>query len=142
MKNYLNHTVQHNDQENEKLDRLFTDKIISIIESHLCESEFGVPQLASAMNMSRSTLTRKLKSLTGKTPLDIIRNIKMEHAKRMLEEGHLNIGEVSTSLGYQNRKYFTNCFKEEFGMTPSEYQKNMKKEQTDKTASAPNKPAP
>lgn len=142
MKNYLNHTVQHNDQENEKLDRLFTDKIISIIENHLCESEFGVPQLASAMNMSRSTLTRKLKSLTGKTPLDIIRNIKMEHAKRMLEEGHLNIGEVSTSLGYQNRKYFTNCFKEEFGMTPSEYQKNMKKEQTDKTASAPNKPAP
>lgn len=123
MKDYLNHKTVHPDEESQNLDHLLTDKIIGIIEKNISEPEFGVPQLASGMNMSRSTLTRKLKALTGQTPLDIIRHVKMEHARRMLEEGHLTIGEVSTSLGYLNRKYFTNCFKEEFGMTPSEYQK-------------------
>ena len=73
--------------------------------------------------MSRSTLTRKLKSISGDTPLDFIRHIKMKHACRMLKDKQMNVSEVAAALGYYNRKYFTNCFKEEFGMTPSEYQK-------------------
>ena len=84
--------------------------------------------LADAMNMSRSTLTRKLKAITGRTPLDFIRNIKMKHARHMLEDKDKSVTEVAATLGYFNRKYFTTCFKEEFGMTPSEFQKSQHEE--------------
>ena len=84
-----------------------------------------VQRLAEAMNMSRSTLTRKLKAITGDTPLEFIRHIKMKHARRLLSDKRRNVSEVAAELGYQNRKYFTACFKDEFGMTPSEFQKNL-----------------
>lgn len=73
------------------------------------------------MNMSRSTLTRKLKAITGKTPLDFIRHLKMEKACQLLNDRNKTISEVALMLGYYDRKYFTICFKEEFGITPSEY---------------------
>ncbi|MGL5273561.1 MAG: helix-turn-helix domain-containing protein, partial [Phocaeicola sp.] len=65
--------------------------------------------------------------ITGKTPLEFIRNIKMQHAYYLLANKESSITEVAANLGYFNRKYFTTCFKEEFGMTPSEYQKSVGK---------------
>lgn len=80
--------------------------------------------------MSRSTLTRKLKAITGLTPLEYIRRVKMQHACRMLKNNHTTVNEVALALGYYNRKYFTACFKEEYGLTPSEYQKKQEQEGT------------
>ena len=127
MRDYLNQT-SHGEDETEKLDRLLTEKAVKVVEAHLREPDFDVQKLAEGMNMSRSTLSRKLKAATGDTPLDFIRRIKMKHACRMLEDPGRNVSEVAADLGFQNRKYFTACFKEEFGMTPSEYQKSVGKE--------------
>ena len=125
MKHYLDSEITPQEPEFQNLDKMLLDNAVKCVEEHLTSPDFDVTALASAMNMSRSTLSRKLKAITGRTPLDFIRNIKMKHARIMLEDKNRNITEIAATLGYFNRKYFTSCFKEEFGITPSEYQKNM-----------------
>ena len=71
--------------------------------------------------MSRSTLSRKLKVLTGLTPLDFVRNIKLKHACTLLKT-RMGVAEVAYSIGLSSPKYFSKCFKEAFGVTPSDYQ--------------------
>ncbi len=132
MRSYLQQTSTDN-EETGKLDKLLIDKAINIVKENIASPNFDVNELARAMNMSRSTLTRKLKAITGDTPLDFIRHIKMKQAKALLNNKSSNISEVATALGYQNRKYFTACFKEEFGITPSEYQKNHSSASTEDT---------
>lgn len=129
MKHYLDHTVSEGKgAETESLDQLLMEKAVATVEAHLSDPGFDVRKLAEAMNMSRSTLTRKLKAITGDTPLDFIRHIKMKHARRLLSDKGRNVSEVAADLGYQNRKYFTACFKDEFGMTPSEFQRSVASE--------------
>lgn len=125
MRTYLDSEVNLPEPEFAQLDKLLLEKAVKAVEDNLTEPDFDVTALADAMNMSRSTLTRKLKTITGRTPLDFIRNIKMKHAKHMLEDKDRSVTEVAATLGYFNRKYFTTCFKEEFGMTPSEFQKSL-----------------
>lgn len=125
MRNYLDSSVNLPEPEFIQLDKMLLEKAVKAVEDNLTEPDFGVVALADAMNMSRSTLTRKLKAITGRTPLDFIRNIKMKYAKHLLEDKDRSVTEVAATLGYLNRKYFTTCFKEEFGMTPSEYQKSL-----------------
>lgn len=125
MRTYLDSEVNLPEPEFVQLDKLLLEKAVKAVEDNLTEPDFDVTALADAMNMSRSTLTRKLKAITGRTPLDFIRNIKMKHARHMLEDKDRSVTEVAATLGYFNRKYFTACFKEEFGMTPSEFQKSV-----------------
>lgn len=128
MRHYLDSEVNLQESEYIQLDKILLEKAVKSVEAHLTEPNFDVTGLAEDMNMSRSTLTRKLKAITGRTPLNFIRNIKMKHARHLLEDKGKSVTEVATTLGYFNRKYFTACFKEEFGLTPSEYQKNMQEE--------------
>ena len=125
MRTYLDSEVNLSEPEYQQLDKLFLEKAVIAVEDNLSQPDFDVNALANAMNMSRSTLTRKLKTITNRTPLDFIRNIKMKHARHLLEDKTKNVTEVAATLGYFNRKYFTACFKGEFGMTPSEYQKSL-----------------
>ena len=67
--------------------------------------------------MSRSTLARKIKGITGKTPLDFIKDIKMKHACQMLKNKRMSIAEVVVALGYNDHKYFAASFREVYGMT-------------------------
>lgn len=102
-------------------DKIFLEAIINSIELHLEEPEFDLERLSTEMSMSKSTLYRKIKSMTGMTPLEFVRNIKMKRACMMLLSRTKNISEVAYSLGFSSPKYFTKCFKEEFDVTPSEY---------------------
>lgn len=142
MRNYLKEDkpasrlgVMVSDIEFAKLDEILLKKILKAVEDNLTEPEFDVGSLAEKVNMSRSSLTRKLKAITGLTPLEYIRQVKMQHACRLLEDPGKTISEIALMLGYFNRKYFTSCFKAEFGMTPSDYQKRLnegrKSEQTE-----------
>jgi AraC-like DNA-binding protein len=106
-------------------DKRFLQSVIQSIEQHLEESEFDLEQLSTALNMSKSTLHRKIKTITGFTPLDFVRNIKMKRACMMLLTRRLTISEVAYAVGFNDPKYFTKCFKNEFGITPSEYQKHI-----------------
>lgn len=136
MRSYLNEKpvpqteVRISEMEFAKLDEILLGNILKAVEESLSEAEFDVQHLAEKVNMSRSTLTRKLKAITGLTPLEYIRRVKMQHACRMLKDPHTTVNEVALALGYYNRKYFTSCFKEEYGMTPSEFQKQQEKGDT------------
>ena len=75
--------------------------------------------MAAEKNMSKSTLYRKIKSMTGMTPLDFIRNIKMKRACMMLFNRSHTISEVAYAVGFNSPKYFTRCFTKYFNTTPS-----------------------
>jgi DNA-binding response OmpR family regulator len=102
-------------------DKQFLQSIIDSIERHLEDVEYDLEQLSVEVHMSKSTLYRKIKSMTGMTPLDFVRNIKMKHACMMLLNRTQNISEIAYAIGFTSPKYFSKCFKEEFGVTPSEY---------------------
>ena len=102
------------------LDRQFLDKIKTVIEKHLPEEEFSIEALGKEVNMSRSQIHRKLTALTGKSPSLYMRSARLAKAKKMILEQTGNISEIAYSVGFSSPAYFTRCFKEEYGVPPSE----------------------
>lgn len=121
MRSYLSSPVSLPEEEFRELDKVLLEKATKVVESHLSDPEFDVNVLASEVNMSRSTLARKLKAITDRTPLDFIRQIKMQHARRLLESQNHTVAEVAERVGFEDRRYFTASFKKETGVTPSAY---------------------
>lgn len=105
-------------------DEQFLNNTILIIEENLLEESFDVVVLSEKLNMSKSSLYRKIKSMTDLSPSDFIRNIRLKHACSLLKDKSINISEVAYAVGFSDPKYFTICFKNEFGLTPSEFQRN------------------
>lgn len=103
---------------------LFLQKVVRIIEANMGDTNFGMPLLCKAMNMSRSTLFRKIKALTGKSITLFIRSVRLENAKSLLETTDQNVTEVSFEVGFSSPNYFSRIFQEEFGMAPSEIKKS------------------
>lgn len=102
-------------------DELFLNKIREEIERNIDNSNFLVEDLVSSMAMSRTVFFKKLKSLTGLAPVEFIRDIKIKHAAGLLETQRYSVKEVSFMVGISDTKYFTQCFKKAYNMTPSEY---------------------
>ena len=100
-------------------------KALSVVEANLGVSNFDISKLADELNITRITLSRKIKAITGQTSLEFIRDIKMKHACRMLQNPAMSVSEVVIALGYTDHGYFTSIFKGTFGITPSEYQKKI-----------------
>lgn len=109
----------------------FMDNVIATIKEHIAESDFNIDKLAESLSMSRSTLYRRVNTATGVTPADIIRRVQLERACEMLENNPENISEIAYAVGFTSPKYFAKCFKSEFGVTPSEYQRRHKTVQQD-----------
>lgn len=105
------------------IDNEFMDKVISIIQNKMSEPNFDVIQLADDIAVSKSSLYRKIKAMTGLSPVELIRNIRLKHARQLLKNKSVTISEVAYSCGFSNPKYFATCFREEVGMSPKEYQK-------------------
>jgi signal transduction histidine kinase/ligand-binding sensor domain-containing protein/DNA-binding response OmpR family regulator len=108
-----------------KLDREFIDKINTLIEERLQADKIDISYLAGHLCMSTSTLYRKMKALTGLSTNEYIRKIKMQHAERLMLEGKYTISEVAFRVGINSPVYFRQCFKEEFGVSPSDYMKRL-----------------
>ena len=103
-------------------DEEFLAKATRIVEQNLANPELNVVFLASELGMSRSTFMRKIKAVTGQTPLDYIKSVKLRHAYAMLQDKTATIQDVMKAIGYSDRKTFTQSFKETFNITPSEHQ--------------------
>ena len=110
--------------EPSSMDKEFLDKVISVIKSNMSEGDFDVVQLADALAVSKSSLYRKMKIATGLSPIEFIRNIRLKHGSQLLKDKSISVAEVAYECGFSNPKYFATCFKEEFGVTPKEYQKS------------------
>lgn len=104
------------------LDEQFQNKAIQVIEEHLSDNDFDITIFARYLNMSKSSLYRKMKTMSL-PPNEFIRNIRLKHACQILKDKSRSISEVAYSVGFTDPHYFATCFKAEFDMTPSEFQK-------------------
>ncbi len=104
-----------------KLDNEFMEKITGIIEENLENEQINIYQLTDQMFMSHSTLYRKIKALTGLSVNEFVRKIRMRNAERLLLTGKYAISEISIMVGINSSSYFRQCFKDEFGLSPTEY---------------------
>lgn len=104
------------------VDEEFLQRAIDLIHVHLDDPAFDQQLFQEAMGTSKSTLYRKIKSLTGLNTSAFIRNIRLKAACRIMEEkGHIRISELAYAVGFNDPKYFSVCFKKEFNIQPSEY---------------------
>ncbi len=111
------------------LDRQFVEKAIAIVEDNINNVGFSVEELAAQLNISRGYLYKKMVKITGKTSLEFIRVVRMKRAQQLLSESQLQVAEIAYKLGYNSPKIFTKHFKEEFGMSPSEFMRKHTKRQ-------------
>jgi len=109
-------------------DELFVNKALQVIERNIGNAEFSVEELSSEMCMSRVTLYKRTLLLTGKSPVELIRTIRLKRARQLLENGYLTISQVSYKVGFKSQKYFTKSFKSEYNILPSEYLASKKEE--------------
>lgn len=104
------------------LDEKLINKAIRYVEDNLSRSDLSVEELSGELGMSRVHLYKKLLSITGKTPIEFIRILRLKRAAQMLRESQLSIAEITYQTGFNNLNLFRKYFKAEFGMLPSEYQ--------------------
>ncbi len=107
-------------------DDKFLKNAMDCIEKNITNPNFSVEELSSNLNLSRVSLYKKLLMLTGKTPVDCIRTIRLKRAVQLLQKSKLSIANVAYEVGFNNAAYFAKVFKEEFGVLPSEYVSRMK----------------
>jgi AraC-like DNA-binding protein len=111
-----------------ELDKDFLEKLTKIVEENLEDEHLNISQVATQLNMSHSTLYRKIKALTNLTANEFIRKIRIHYAEQLLLTGQYNISEIMFKIGINSSSYFRQCFKEEFGLNPSEYLQKLKNE--------------
>lgn len=102
------------------IDAQFMDRILKVIEEHISEEEFTIENFGNEVGMSRSQMFRKIKALTGKSCSVYLRSVRLAKAKVMLQNHESTIAEIAYSVGFGSPSYFSHCFKDEFGYTPSE----------------------
>jgi len=104
-------------------DEKFLQRAMAIIEDHMADFEFEVRNFQDEIGMSRMQLFRKLKALTDQTPSEFIRTLRLKRATKLIEQKFGNIAQITFEVGFNNLSYFAKCFKELYGVTPSEYGK-------------------
>src|SRR5690606_11978266 len=102
-------------------DRSFIKEATDIALKYLSEPDFKMEKFCQELGMSRTLVYKKLKSLTGLSPNDFIRQIRLNKASQMLQDGNLTVADVMFKTGFNHRSYFTKCFKKAFGHLPSEH---------------------
>jgi signal transduction histidine kinase/DNA-binding response OmpR family regulator len=103
------------------LDEKLIAKAVQIVEANIGEADFSVEKFSRELGMSRVHLYKKLLSLTGKSPIEFIRTIRLQRAAQLLEKSQLSVSEIAYQVGFNNPKYFSKYFKDEFNMLPSAY---------------------
>ena len=104
-------------------EKVFLERLNACIEAHLGDPEYDVPKLSRDMAMSRVQLHRKLKSLGEPPPSLFIRAYRLSRAKIMLKSSDDTVAQIAYQTGFNDPAYFSNCFKETFGASPSEWRK-------------------
>ncbi|MEH6304598.1 helix-turn-helix domain-containing protein [Olivibacter sp. CPCC 100613] len=96
----------------------FIRQIATIVEQNLSNEQFGVSELAEALNMSRSNLLRKVRKFSNLSVSQLIRQVRLEHGMNLLRSSSLNVSEVADRVGFSSTSYFIKCFREYYGFPP------------------------
>ena len=104
------------------------DRVMKYMNEHLADPDLNVEKLTEDVGISRAQLHRKLKEIAGVSAGEFIRNLRLEQAARLIEEGQINITQVAYSVGFNNQTHFSTVFKKHYGMSPSEYAETKRNE--------------
>lgn len=110
-----------------KKDLMFMEQIHEIIERNINSDDFNINTIAETIGLSRSAFFKKLKSLTGFAPVDLVRDVRLTKAADMIETTDENITTIAYSVGFHDVGYFGKCFKQKFGKTPKDYRADFRK---------------
>ena len=102
-------------------DERFSQKLFDVIEKNISNEKLDVELLCTEIGISRANLYRKLKSITELSPMELIRNKRLEMAAKLLKESEMNVSEIASHLGFNSHSYFSNSFKAFYGCTPTEF---------------------
>lgn len=102
-------------------DERFSQKLFDVIEKNISNEKLDVELLCTEIGISRANLYRKLKSITELSPMELIRNKRLEMAAKLLKESEMNVSEIASHLGFNSHSYFSNSFKTFYGCTPTEF---------------------
>jgi DNA-binding response OmpR family regulator len=108
------------------VDKRFLQKSFDLVNRHISDSSFSVEMLAEELAISRSSLHKKIQSLIGETPGDLIRRIRLNKAAELIRQKFGNLSEIALEVGYNNPAHFSEAFKRQFGVPPSQYLLNDK----------------
>lgn len=112
-----------NEKEEEKLaspDREFIDRLKAAIQKHLAESNLKMDDLGAEMGISRVQLYRKVKALTGLSPVELLKQMRLQKAYALLQHSSLSVSEIAYDTGFSSPTYFSTCFKKQYGKYPKE----------------------
>ncbi len=114
-------TFYSKDSSIRTIDKKFIERMIETVEKNLLNPEINVDRLGKELGLTRVHLYRKIKSLTGHSPSEFVRLIKLKKAAELMKDTELSVAEVAFKVGFETPSYFTKCFREHFQQTPTEY---------------------
>jgi signal transduction histidine kinase/DNA-binding response OmpR family regulator len=109
-------------------DELFIKKVLVLIDHNISNPNFSVEELSHEVFVSRYTLYKKILAMTGKTPNELVRSMRLKRAVQLLETGHLTISQICHKVGFKSQKYFVKTFKTEYNTIPSRYLETLSEE--------------
>lgn len=110
------------------LDEQLLDKALKIVKDNISNQDFNIAQFSEELGVSRSILFTKIKAWTNATPNDFIQEIRLNQASKLLELNKFNISEIAYQVGFKRPKYFSQCFQKKYGLTPTEFSKKFRNE--------------
>lgn len=125
---YEESILSHPSQENEELtvrESLLVQQLKEAVEVNYTDPEFNVDKLAAALDLSRSSLNRKIREILHTTANNYIREVRLEKAEELLRTSSLQINEICYKVGFQTPSYFIKCFKNKYEKSPYEYAKSI-----------------
>jgi DNA-binding response OmpR family regulator len=111
----------------QKKDLQFLEKINQVIEENLDNSDFNIDSIADNLGISRSAFFKKLKSLTGLAPVDMIKEVRLNKSIELLQNTDMTVSEVAFAVGFKESGYYGKCFRKKYGQTPTEYMSKYRK---------------
>jgi YesN/AraC family two-component response regulator len=114
-------TLIPQDSGTSKLDDDFIRKVLAFIEENLTDTDLNVDQLANCVSLSKVQTYRKVKAISGLSIVEFIRTVRLKKASQLILEDRLNFSEIAFTTGFSTPSYFSKCFHDHFGKTPSEF---------------------
>ncbi|MCB0274956.1 MAG: response regulator [Calditrichaeota bacterium] len=106
------------------VEQTFLKKLRTVLDQHLTDENFGIEVLCEELAMSQRQVQRKIRATTGESPTDLIRSARLERARYLLEQQTGTVSEIAFEVGFNNLSYFSRCFRQRFGVTPSQFTKD------------------
>ena len=110
-----------------KKDVQFLEKIHQVIEENMDNSDFNIDTIASGIGLSRSAFFKKLKSLTGLAPVDLVKEIRLNKSVELIKNTDQTISEIAFAVGFKDSGYYSKCFRKKYNQTPREYMNEWRK---------------